>query len=97
MFQYQRLTKKLKVDNILLNVKVNIISFHLHKNGDGILKAGELVYDAIYRNPVSKFKQWYNIYEDKNNGTVTIELNTFIVINVQVKTFYEIKILSKKL
>ena len=29
------------------------------------IKAGELVCDAVYLNPFSNFKQWYNTYEKK--------------------------------
>ena len=38
------------------------------KLGNYVIKAGELVHDAVYFNTLALFKQWYTTYEDENEG-----------------------------
>ena len=39
-----------------------------HKMVKYIIKAGELVCDVVYFNPLANFKQWYNPYKKTHKG-----------------------------
>ena len=50
-------------------IKYTSESCHLYssqKLGKYVIKAGELVYDAVYLNSLANFKWWYTPYENEN-------------------------------
>ena len=49
-----------------------------------VIKAGELLCDAVYLNPFANHRQWYTTYE-KNEGKTIVWLNTVILTKVEVK------------
>ena len=55
-----------------------------------MIKAGDLVFGAVYLNPPSNFKQWYNHYENKNQVKTIVGLNTVILTKVNLQSINDI-------
>ena len=55
---------------------------YFHNIGIHVIKAGELVCDAVYLNLFDNFKQFYTPYE-KNEGKTIVMLNTAILTKVK--------------
>ena len=62
--------------------------------GRYVIKAGDLVCDALYLIPFDNFKQWYKPYE-KNEGKTIVMLNTFILTKVKVKSINDSTLLAR--
>ena len=67
---------------------------YYNKIGIYFIKAGELVCDAVYLNPLANFKQWYTPYE-KNEGKTIIRLDTVILTKVKVKSINDAALTSR--
>ena len=64
MESFLPLTKIQKVDFFLLNVQVIVYFFqYLNNIGKYVIKANQLVCDAVYLYTIAIFKQWYDTYE----------------------------------
>ena len=63
-------------------VKLTSESFTLQSSRklvNGVFKAGELLCDAAYLNPLANFKQLYTPYQDENEIKTTVRLDTVIL------------------
>ena len=57
---------------------------YYHKIGKDVIKAGDLMCDAVYLNLLDNYKQWYTHYGGNQRETI-VSFNTVILNEVKVK------------
>ena len=62
-----------------------------YKTGIYVIKAGELVHDAVYLNPFANFKQWYTPYGKKRMES-NFRLNTVVLTKANAQSINNFKI-----